>query len=149
MFQSDRFALAIHTIGLAYIAGREATGDLVSSSELAEMAGAHPVHVRRVLGGLREAGLLVSQPGRNGGWRLARDPQSITLLDIYRASDPRESVWMPTGEVGVACPDIPEVLQRCLHSAETALERELSTLTLADVIAGTVATRPTEPAAAD
>jgi len=149
MFQSDRFALAIHAIGLAYIAQREQSGHLVTSDELAEMANAHPVHVRRVLGVLREAGLLTSQAGRGGGWRLGRAPETITLLDIYRASEPGSSVWVPAGAVGDSCPDIPQALVGWLAEAETAMERELQRATLADLIASMETDRQATESAAD
>ena len=45
--------------------------------------------VRRVLGRLREAGLLISEKGHAGGWCLARAPQEITLADVYLALDER------------------------------------------------------------
>lgn len=45
--------------------------------------------VRRVLGKLREAGLLASEKGHAGGWRLARAPETITLADVYLALDER------------------------------------------------------------
>jgi len=47
------------------------------------------VVVRRVLGKLREAGLLTSEKGHAGGWKLARSPQNITLADVYLALDER------------------------------------------------------------
>ncbi|MEM7375610.1 MAG: Rrf2 family transcriptional regulator, partial [Bacteroidota bacterium] len=49
----------------------------------------NPVVVRRVLGQLRKAGLLHSQKGHAGGWRLARDPKNISLADIYLVLDER------------------------------------------------------------
>jgi len=47
----------------------------------------NPVFVRRILGLLSRAGLVTSQPGVGGGWRLLRDPATITLLEVYRAVD--------------------------------------------------------------
>lgn len=58
-----------------------------TSADIAEHAGTNPVVVRRVLGRLREAGLLTSEKGHAGGWRLARTPEEITLADVYLALD--------------------------------------------------------------
>lgn len=58
-----------------------------TSAEIAEHAGTNAVVVRRVLGRLREAGLLNSEKGHSGGWKLARAPNSITLADVYQALD--------------------------------------------------------------
>ncbi len=60
-----------------------------TSTDTAEHAGTNAVVVRRVLGRLREAGLLVSEKGHAGGWRLARDPDGISLADVYLALDER------------------------------------------------------------
>ena len=58
-----------------------------TSADIAEHAGTNPVVVRRVLGHLRQAGLLASEKGHAGGWRLARSPDEITLADVYLALD--------------------------------------------------------------
>ncbi len=60
-----------------------------TSADIAEHAGTNPVVVRRVLGRLREAGLLTSEKGHAGGWQLARAPEKITLADVYLALDER------------------------------------------------------------
>ncbi len=85
MKRNSRLSLALHT--LSHMAGNP---DRVrTSSEIAEHAGTNPVVVRRVLGKLREAGLLTSEKGHAGGWLLARQPQDITLADVYLALDER------------------------------------------------------------
>ena len=60
-----------------------------TSADIADHAGTNPVVVRRVLGKLREAGLLSSEKGHAGGWRLAKSAETITLADIYLALDER------------------------------------------------------------
>lgn len=83
MKRNSRLALALHTLGhMAAEPDRKRT-----SSDIAAHAGTNPVVVRRVLGKLRDAGLLTSEKGHAGGWSLARDPRSITLADIYLALD--------------------------------------------------------------
>lgn len=80
MKRNSRLTLALHTMG------HMAADDLVrTTSNIAEHAGTNPVVVRRVLGKLREAGLVTSEKGPSGGWRLARDPRQITLADVYLA----------------------------------------------------------------
>ena len=85
MKRNSRLSLALHT--LSHMAG--APDQLRTSSDIAEHAGTNPVVVRRVLGKLRQAGLLTSEKGHAGGWRLARKPQDITLADVYLALDER------------------------------------------------------------
>lgn len=76
------FRLARMLHALVHIHGRTET---TSSEELAEMLGTNPVLVRRMMGGLRNAGYVTSTAGRNGGWMLSADPDKITVLDIYEA----------------------------------------------------------------
>lgn len=85
MKRNSRLSLALHTLG--HMAGDP---DRVrTSSDIAEHAGTNPVVVRRVLGRLRKAGLLTSEKGHAGGWRLARAPETISLADVYVALDER------------------------------------------------------------
>jgi len=83
--RNGRLSLALHTLG--HMAGEP--GRMRTSADIAAHAGTNPVVVRRVLGQLRKAGLLVSETGHAGGWRLARTPEKITLADVYVALDER------------------------------------------------------------
>ncbi|MEM6308607.1 MAG: Rrf2 family transcriptional regulator [Pseudomonadota bacterium] len=83
MKRNSRLSLALHT--LSHMAG--APERVRTSKDIAAHAGTNPVVVRRVLGRLREAGLLTSEKGHAGGWKLARAPQDITLADVYVALD--------------------------------------------------------------
>lgn len=81
MKRNSRLSLALHT--LSHMA--QDTGRTQTSSEIADHASTNPVVVRRVLGKLRNAGLLTSERGHSGGWRLARPSHEITLADVYLA----------------------------------------------------------------
>ena len=83
--RNSRLSLALHT--LSHMAGNP--DKIRTSADIAEHAGTNPVVVRRVLGRLREAGLLTSEKGHAGGWRLARAPETISLADVYLALDER------------------------------------------------------------
>lgn len=83
MKRNSRLALALHT--LAHMA-REPKS-LQTSAAIADHAGTNPVVVRRVLGRLRDAGLLISEKGQAGGWRLAKAPAQLTLDEVYSALD--------------------------------------------------------------
>ena len=85
MKRNSRFALALHT--LSHMA---AEPDRVrTSASIAEHARTNAVVVRRVLGKLRSAGLLRSEKGPAGGWRLARASSAISLADVYLALEER------------------------------------------------------------
>jgi len=110
MKRNSRLALALHTLGHMAQDNRVRT-----SSDIAAHAGTNPVVVRRVLGKLREAGIVTSEKGPTGGWRLARDPGGITLADVYLA----------LGERLVATDRLPDA-PSC--SVEDALHRRVSKL---------------------
>ncbi len=81
MKRNSRLSLALHTLGHMAIDPKR----MRTSADIAEHSGTNPVVVRRVLGTLRQAGLLQSEKGHAGGWRLAMAPETITLADVYTA----------------------------------------------------------------
>ena len=80
---SSRFSIAVHTL-LCVALFEDACK--VTSDFIAGSAGVNPVVVRQTLGRLKRAGLAAVAAG-TGGARLAREPERISLLDIYRAVD--------------------------------------------------------------
>jgi len=115
MKRNSRLSLALHT--LSHMAG---SPDRVrTSSDIAEHAGTNPVVVRRVLGKLREAGLLVSEKGHAGGWRLAHQPQDITLADVYLALDERMVATNESSDAP-ACS-----VERALHKRVSSVLEEI------------------------
>jgi Rrf2 family nitric oxide-sensitive transcriptional repressor len=63
----------------------EAKGEPVRSVDIAEVANVPLPYLSKVLRLLVEAGLLSSQRGHGGGFRLTRDPLEIRFLDVMRA----------------------------------------------------------------
>jgi Rrf2 family protein len=109
----------------------------LSSEDMAGSANSNPVHVRRVLGGLRAAGLVTSKPGVGGGWQLAADPATITLADVWRVVHGDDQVLGLRG----ANPDCPvgQSIQSLLvdvdRRAQQAIAGELATTTIAQLVA--------------
>jgi Rrf2 family protein len=77
---NTQFAVAVHV--LVILTG-VTDGRAVSSGELSKSVDVDSVHVRRVLGPMRNAGLVRSRSGVNGGWELAADPARITLEQVW------------------------------------------------------------------
>ena len=61
----------------------DASDNSMTSAHIAQMLSTNPVVVRRIMGGLRDAGYVQTIKGRGGGWMLACPLKNITLLDIY------------------------------------------------------------------
>ena len=106
-----------------------------TSASVAAHAGTKAVVVRRVLGSLRQAGLLISECGHAGGWRLARPAKGITLADVCRALD---ECLVPSGEVDEV-PDYPiarairKRIATVLDDIEHGLIARLAETSIADV----------------
>lgn len=137
MLSNSRFAVAIQVLALARGGHGASCGCPVTSEHLAELVNTNPVVIRRILGPLREAGLVSSQPGPGGGWRLTRPPAEITLRDVYRAIEADRSFAAPERMAASECPVgrcLSGVLNSCYQAAEEALEAKLAQVTVADVI---------------
>jgi len=83
---SSHFAVALHVLVLL---GTEGDRPL-NSDYLADSTGSHPVMIRRIVGQLRDAGLVTAQRGREGGFRLGRPAAEITLGQVYQAVEAGE-----------------------------------------------------------
>jgi len=57
----------------------------LTSEVLARAMDTNPVVIRRLMGGLRDAGYVRSEKGHGGGWAMARPLDEITLRDVYAA----------------------------------------------------------------
>jgi Rrf2 family protein len=57
-------------------------GTYVGAAEVAAAIGAPPNYLGKLLKTLADAGIVESQKGKNGGFRLARNPAAISLLDV-------------------------------------------------------------------
>lgn len=55
-----------------------------STEQIAAACGLRPPFLAKLLTALRRAGLVHGERGPGGGYRLARAPERITLLEIYR-----------------------------------------------------------------
>lgn len=59
----------------------------VTSETMATIMGTNAVVIRRIMSGLRDAGMVRSAKGHGGGWTIERDLASVTLHDVYVALD--------------------------------------------------------------
>jgi Rrf2 family protein len=136
MPRSTRFSVALHI--LAHLVDAP---DSKTSEQLAGCVRTNPVVVRRTLAGLREAGLVASARGLGGGWRLARNPDQITLRDVYEALG--ERLLQGIDVTGSGAPPTGCRIQRAvagtldefLDDAEALLASRLDQITLASLAA--------------
>jgi Rrf2 family transcriptional regulator, cysteine metabolism repressor len=74
-------------VGMAELARN--SGTPVPIGTVAERRGIPVQFLEQLFSTLRRAGLLVSQRGVKGGYRLARDAEDITVLEVVQALDGR------------------------------------------------------------
>ena len=96
-----------------------------TSAEIAAHSGTNPAVVRRVLGPLRTAGLVTSEKGHQGGWRLARPAAKITLADVYLALGDRLLEPDPPAASEQSACMVEEALHNRVASVLTDVERVL------------------------
>ena len=135
---TSKFTVAVHILTCIDIFGGQmrVTSDFLSGS-----TGVNAVIVRNVLGQLRNAGIVETRQG-SGGAHLAKALDEITLYDIYKAVDcvDDEGLFHFHENPNVDCPvgrNIHKAMDSRLEAAQAALENELKSTTLAQVVADT------------
>ncbi|MFT0861177.1 RrF2 family transcriptional regulator [Ancylobacter sp. G4_0304] len=78
MKKDSRLSSVLHA--LLHMAEREGP---VTSEELGGCMHTNPVVVRRTMGLLRDAGLVVSARGSGGGWQIVADLEQVTLRQLH------------------------------------------------------------------
>ena len=130
---------ALHTcVNLAWVE----PGEAVPAARLAAAFGLPAAYLNKQLQALARAGVLTSTSGPRGGFRLARSPEAITVLDVVVAIEGGEDAFRcaqiladsPWGGAGVdyraTC-----AISQTMRRAELAWRRELAGQTIADVAA--------------
>jgi len=96
-------------------------GRAVSAEELGRVQEIPHGFLQAILADLRKAGIVISQRGQSGGWRMGRDPGSVSVADVIRAVDgPLVSVYGLRPE-SVEYHDNAEVLQHVWIAARDSL----------------------------
>jgi Rrf2 family protein len=128
----------------ALVCVADAQGKPLRAVDIAEVASVPLAYLSKVLRQLVEGGLLSSQRGHGGGFKLTRDPVEIRFLDVLRAIDVD-----PTGGPCMFGWDRCDAAEPCpLHNAKADFDARLrewgARTTLAD--AGPIVKRHRDPA---
>lgn len=134
---SDGVEQAIHSVLL--LSGLPVDAVLPASA-LAEYHGISTSYLLKHLQSLTSGGLLLSIPGPKGGYRLARDPTQISLLDIVLAIEGPEPAFR-CSEIRKRGPSpiaahfhkAPCGVNVAMLRAEKAYRAELEKVTIADL----------------
>lgn len=132
MKRSSRLSIALH----ALVHLHAQPGKSLTSSALSTCLLTNPVVVRRVLGELREAGIVEASKGPNGGWTLARPAEDITLHAVYAAMGERLLLRTESDPGDAACGivrAVDRVMTDFLDDAEALLAARLGRVKLSDI----------------
>lgn len=132
-------------------------GGVISAAALAEFHGVSTSYLLKHLQALSGAGILDTLPGPRGGYRLAKAPARISLLDIVLAVEGSEPAFrckeiraQGTGAETVAKSLLarPCQINMAMQRAEQAWRKELRKVSVADILTelaeaddGTIAAR--------
>ena len=111
-------------------------GALVKAEDIAHAHGIPLRFLLNILIELRHAGLVESQRGSVGGYRLARPPETITLAEVVRALSSPEGQGVKAGTRRPPYSGAASGLEDLWGEAYSSLETLLGTVTLAAVVAG-------------
>lgn len=108
----------------------------VTSNFLASSINTNPVIVRNILGLLSSAGIVEIKAGV-GGASLAKSPNEITLLDIFKAVEKEESLFHFHENPNPQCPvgrTVHSVMDGKLDNIQSAMENEMAKITLNQLV---------------
>jgi Rrf2 family protein len=100
----------------------------VGVQQLAEAQGVSPSYLSKILTKLVKAGMIESASGANGGYRLTRKKDEITLLDIIQAIEGTASLFDCDFDHGSEC-----LIQKVMVEAEDLMEQHLKKTRIIDL----------------
>lgn len=135
MNNDTRLSVAIHILAVLSFSGNEPQ----TSELLARSVNTNPVVVRRLLSLLKKAGLIDVRRGA-GGSTLRREPENITLLDVYKAvvPNPKATPFYLHQNPSCICfigKNIHDALEAPFAKVNKAMQESLATNTIAEVAA--------------
>jgi len=96
---NTRFATAIHIMTLL----AQSPQEWLTSEWIAGSINVNPVIVRKEMSVLRQAGLIISRQGKEGGSQLAKNADTISISSIYLAVKNTEVLGKKNNNPNPAC----------------------------------------------
>ena len=126
------FNLAVHALVCLSHSGRS-----LSSEALAENICTNSTRVRRVLAGLKKAGMVETREGLDGGYRLTADPATLSLRQVAEAVNTRfvDCAWH-SGDIDrdcVICSGMAGVMDALYRSMNEECSAYLSHITITEI----------------
>tara|TARA_R110002096_G_scaffold85802_13_gene197888 strand:+ start:106 stop:522 length:417 start_codon:yes stop_codon:yes gene_type:complete len=114
---------------LAQLALTYSSGEVRQVEDLASAEGLSPNYSVQILTALRQAGIVISRRGKNGGYLLAKHPDEITLADIAIAMEGGSVIESSPGNGGMSAANVHSAWVRVSEAMlESCREIKLSEL---------------------
>jgi DNA-binding IscR family transcriptional regulator len=133
MAANTRMATAVQILCVIAYKGPLGTNSEIISKSLQT----NPVVVRRLLKCMQQHNLVDIRPGKDGGVHLKRDPDQITLNQIYQAVEPEPEVFALRPRANPRCPvdsRMKDLLGPIFGAADRAVEQTLNQTTLGSLV---------------
>jgi Rrf2 family protein len=115
-----------------------ADGRAVSAEELGRLQDIPHGFLQAILADLRRSGIVISQRGQSGGWRMGRAAETVSVADVIRAVDgPLVSVYGLRPE-SVSYNESAEVLQHVWIAARRSLRDVFEEVSIQQLAEGTL-----------
>lgn len=112
----------------------------LASDHISARLDVSPSYLKKIMRKLVVKGLVISVPGNNGGFSLAKSPEQITGLEIIEAMEGEISIFSDNGlltkafEDGIHASQGVEVLNNIFKGANDVLKDYFSKFTVADLL---------------
>lgn len=121
------------------------------TKDLAEFHGVPKEYLSKALQALAQAKLIEGTLGPNGGYRLSRDPQQISFLEVVEAIEGKRGTFLCTSIInnnpclrkGEKSTEVCDVA-RVMYQADEAWRKELRSVSMAELVQRVVAKLPAE-----
>lgn len=98
---------------------------VIMTSDIASHLGISKEFVRNLLSQLVKAEVLVSNRGSSGGYRLAREPHSITIREIIEAVSPKDIIHLNENEIFALSTLGSEICMEIQHQTNLILDKTI------------------------
>ena len=119
-------------IALKHMAGQPGNG-LVNAKELAGMFRLPPNLLAKILQSLSQSGIIEAQKGSGGGYRISRNPEDISLTEIFESIEGPVHMIMCTADNGNCSVEDSCTIRNGLVTLERKFAEFFDSISLADV----------------
>lgn len=126
------FIVAVHAI--VFLNHRK---EYMSSEKIAENVCTNPARIRKVMAELKKANLVEAKASFVGGYAFHKDPQTVTLYDIFQATSKQiVKVSWRSGDHSADCPisqKMEGIMNQVFSEVESSAKEVLQKITIGDI----------------